>query len=868
MLDKINSLELINKKFHDIKNKKPLLINNKTQHKKRIVFTDSIRPKNGLLDITIESIGSGYKILLLDSRFKYIRTLENNSSTALSGLNAGTYHLGATVSEGGCVNFTKVQVNTQADADSINRRLLDSFRGNTLLIAPGYPSHDNLYSHAFIHTRLKIYKDNGIDDIDVAVINDNNMNQLSSYTIDGVTVNNLSFSDARLLLQQKKYDRVLVHFFGKKYAQLLDSVDMSSTQIFIYTHGGDVLYRDYKALYRKYFEDAPQVTEDIDLDFSINDSILSRYSTYDNVHWIFSTRWCLERAKKLTGIEFINNTHIISNPISTSTFKFKQRKAKDRKKICIVRPFNELSSYSIDISVRTILELSKRSFFSDIEFNIYGDGIQHKLLCAPLRGFTNVKIHQKFLTSTELAEVYATHGIVLAPTRYDSQGVSACEAALTGAVVISSDQDTGLKDCIEDSIGTYCETENFSAYADMVEKLYKDPSLFLEFSEKMHKSINKHCSYVESVSRELSLLNNTKGYNKKLEFKPKDKTPVLTIAVPSYNVARYLKRGILSLVDHPLAHKIEVLIINDGSSDKTAEIGKELERLTSTSNGSIVRVVNKSNGGHGSTINRGIKDATGKYFRLMDGDDYFSTDALIELVKILENESSDIVLTNYVEDFSVDAILRPVRHYNFMTPGIHYDLDFMNYKGYGFDKWGPLLSTTTCRTDLLKKSNFKIDENSFYVDMEYNFIIYALSKSVVYYPLDVYYYYLGRAGQSMSKESFTRNYLHHERVTIRLIDEFIARYDTLSEGKRQYLLDKLIIPMCKSQYLITNEFHSTIKAFSSFDKKLKKYPQLYQNREIAGRVIRLHRATKGASVKAHNPMIKASSRIKKTLKIY
>ena len=860
----ISNIHFIHRQYAKISERKPLSISNDETIKKRVILSQGFRPKNKSLRFNIQSPEGAGKLLLLNSRFQYVKVIPKNTEIKFNNLKGGIYHIGITVPPKSNIVITKLLIDNTISGDIPTNELLSNFTGDTLVLAPGYPSTDNMYSHAFIHTRVKLYRDHGIKNIDVAIVNDENINQSSTYRLDGITVNNISYSNARILLQQKKYKRILVHFFGQKYAQILDASDTSATQIFIYTHGGDVLYKDHASLAHEYFRGPLLDTEPLLREFSSRDLLLKRYNSYSNVHWIFATEWCKNRAEELLGATF-SRSHVISNPILSDVFSYQTRAADDRKKICIVRPFNKLSSYSIDISVRTILELSKRPFFSDIEFSVYGTGETHDLLVKPILDLPNVTIHNTFLSSSDLAKTYQDHGIVLMPTRYDSQGVSACEAAMTGAVVISSDGNIGLKDCIDPSLGTYCETEDFREYADLIEKLYFDESRFLDISRKMHEFTFSKCSEEQSIEKELTLFENTKPFSQKFHFKPKISKPLLTIAVPSYNVEQYLKNGVLSLIDHPLAHKLEVLIVNDGSSDKTASIGLELENLSMTKNGPIVKIINKENGGHGSTINKGIELATGKYFRLMDGDDYFSTDELVSLLEKLETETSDIVLTNYIEDFSIDAFKHPVHHYSFMEPGLQYDLDVMQYKGFGFGDWGPLLSTTTCKTSILKGANFKIDENAFYVDMEYNFMIYASSKTVVYYPLDIYNYYLGRVGQSMSKESFTRNYLHHEKVTLRLIDEYIARKESLSEGKRQYLVDKLIIPMCKTQYLITLEFHSSRQPFISFDSKLKKYKEFYYNHEIAGRLIRLHRGSYGRTVKAHIPLRTTLHPIKRAL---
>ena len=97
---------------------------------------------------------------------------------------------------------------------------------------------------------------------------------------------------------------------------------------------------------------------------------------------------------------------------------------------------------------------------------------------------------------------------------------------------------------------------------------------------------------------------------------------ILTITVPSYNVEKFLENTLDSFVDERVLDAIEVLVVDDGSKDRTAEIGKGYEAKYP----GTFRVISKENGGHGSTINRGIKEARGKYFKVVDGDDWVDKD--------------------------------------------------------------------------------------------------------------------------------------------------------------------------------------------------------------------------------------------------
>lgn len=120
---------------------------------------------------------------------------------------------------------------------------------------------------------------------------------------------------------------------------------------------------------------------------------------------------------------------------------------------------------------------------------------------------------------------------------------------------------------------------------------------------------------------------------------------VLTVTVPAYNVERYLNQTLESFIHEDIMKDIEVLIIDDGSKDRTALIGKQYEQRYPDT----FRVISKENGGHGSTINRGIREANGDYFKVVDGDDWVNTSDFVKLVQELKSCTAEYVVTNYYE---------------------------------------------------------------------------------------------------------------------------------------------------------------------------------------------------------------------------
>ena len=119
---------------------------------------------------------------------------------------------------------------------------------------------------------------------------------------------------------------------------------------------------------------------------------------------------------------------------------------------------------------------------------------------------------------------------------------------------------------------------------------------------------------------------------------------ILSIVIPAYNVEKYLEKCLASFEIQAILDRIEVLVINDGSKDHTAEIAQRYcEKYPET-----YFLYNKENGGHGSGINYGIRYATGKYFKVVDGDDWLNTEELEAFVKLLEETDTDIVAADFL----------------------------------------------------------------------------------------------------------------------------------------------------------------------------------------------------------------------------
>lgn len=303
------------------------------------------------------------------------------------------------------------------------------------------------------------------------------------------------------------------------------------------------------------------------------------------------------------------------------------------------------------------------------------------------------------------------------------------------------------------------------------------------------------------------------------------KNKILSIVIPTYNVEKYLDRCIISLVhDKEALEKIELIIVNDGSRDNSLAIAKRYEQQYPDS----IIAVDKENGGHGSTINAGLKLATGKYFRVIDSDDWVNIDDFGKYVQRLESVDTDIVLTNYSREMVYDGT-KVLCKYKGLEYDHLYNLNKMDLKLLGDDYL--YMATSTIKTQKLRDAGLVLDEHTFYVDMEYNIFPIAHLSTFVYMDFDIYRYWIGRPQQSIDAKSVYRNRAHHEKVLKRLVEFYTA--EKLSANKEAYV-KKIIVLMLNTHYFIycsQRVSRQDVREIRSFDAWLKN-----MNHELYGSV--------------------------------
>lgn len=305
---------------------------------------------------------------------------------------------------------------------------------------------------------------------------------------------------------------------------------------------------------------------------------------------------------------------------------------------------------------------------------------------------------------------------------------------------------------------------------------------------------------------------------------------VLTVVVPAYNAQNFLRKNLDSFCSIPILPDIEILIIDDGSTDNTRYIAEEYANKYPNS----FLVISKANGGHGSGINAGIQNAHGRYFKVVDADDWVDTKAFESLVQALKTSHADVVYSGFLWAF--ETKVKEKSHYR-MKAEIKKPFNGVLYNHlYEFDNIADRLymkmHNMTIRTDILRSSNIRIDEHCYYVDLE--FITYPIPyiHTISFLRDTVYYYRIGTHGQSVNLKKMQSNEENYNKVLESLLSFYSKLGITCSctEKKKSYIAS-IIARAVSGKIKIMLSFpkiYNKKQQLEDFDAYLKKnYPDIY-----------------------------------------
>ncbi len=289
---------------------------------------------------------------------------------------------------------------------------------------------------------------------------------------------------------------------------------------------------------------------------------------------------------------------------------------------------------------------------------------------------------------------------------------------------------------------------------------------------------------------------------------------LLSVTIPSYNSQDYMEHCIESLL--PGGEDVEIIVVDDGSTDRTAEIADAYAEKYPT----IVKAVHQENGGHGEAVNAGIRNATGLYFKVVDSDDWVDGEAYQRVLDTLRDLSGgsaalDMLISNFVYEKEGAKRKKVMKYTGTLPEGKIFGWNEARHfrKGQYI-----LMHSVIYRTQLLRECGLELPKHTFYVDNLFVYVPLPHVKNMFYLNVDFYRYFIGREDQSVN-----------EKVMISRIDQQIKVNKMMVEAVDLWKLPNCRLRKYMFNYLEIITVVSTIMLIRSGTKEnLEKKRELWK----------------------------------------
>jgi len=272
---------------------------------------------------------------------------------------------------------------------------------------------------------------------------------------------------------------------------------------------------------------------------------------------------------------------------------------------------------------------------------------------------------------------------------------------------------------------------------------------------------------------------------------------LISFAIPCYNASLYMDHCLHSIVQGAVDHldHIEIIIVDDGSNnDDTAAKADQWH----ADYPSVISVVHQENGGHGEAVNTGLRLSRGKYFKVVDADDWLDPNSLstvLEQLRHLSVHNLDLLITNYVYEKSDIGKRKSIRYLNVMKEG-----KILNWSDVGTFRaqQNLLMHSLIYRTEILRRIGLQLPAHTFYVDNIFAYVPLVAVETIFYMNIDLYRYYIGREGQSVQEGTMVKRIDQQLFITRFMIDAYQLTEDVSNVQLRNYLVHYLtmMITIC------------------------------------------------------------------------
>lgn len=300
----------------------------------------------------------------------------------------------------------------------------------------------------------------------------------------------------------------------------------------------------------------------------------------------------------------------------------------------------------------------------------------------------------------------------------------------------------------------------------------------------------------------------------------------LSVIVPAYNMEALLPRCLSSMIvsDKCLMSTLEVIVVNDGSKDRTSGIAHEFCALYP----SVFSVIDKPNGNYGSCINVGLKVAHGSYIRVLDSDDYVETCNFEEYLRCVAYEDScgtdgvDLIVTDY------DRVGSDCKQYGKCNYGMPEECRFslIDAARNGIDF---TIHSITYKLANVRNIKYIQTEGVSYTDTEWITEPMIKVRTALHLPVTVTHYFVGRAGQTTEDKIFAVRFGEVIGIVSGMVSRYKRLYPIACDEAREYYRRRIINSICMVYGVSVfgwNGYKVNVD-IGNFDDELSLVPELY-----------------------------------------
>ena len=370
-----------------------------------------------------------------------------------------------------------------------------------LILVSDYKTENRPYANGFVHSRVLSYLKQGVS-TEVFVLN--NKKKKYTYEIDGAMVHVGNVNDLNDFVVSQNIKNICVHFLCVNMIKFFTNCK-KNLNILIFVHGNEALHW-YQRIFPGIFSSIRQFLAFFKYILVNTYEIRSIRSflkkNHHNCTFITVSDWMKISAEKAWNCKGKYKWNIIPNIVDSNRFPYIEKNAQHRFNLLSIRPFSS-GKYANDITAQVIEKLSQKSYFNQIVFRWIGAGRLYNTCVKKVKNYKNVLLENRMLSQKEIPEYHAQSGIFICPTRQDAQGVSMCEAMISGLVPITL-YNTAIPEYLPHNKTLACYSVD--DMVSLIDALINNPQLFCSLSKECSEFIKAKCDYSHTTKQELNLI--------------------------------------------------------------------------------------------------------------------------------------------------------------------------------------------------------------------------------------------------------------------------------------------------------------------------------------------------------------------------